>query len=695
MFDASYESYNVAIRIFEWCIDNKQVSTLKYDDVVQCYTHLLELEDDRSGPISESRGTICYKLANCYVEVNRHEDAVLMYREAIMIQSQIFGADHLSVANSLHNLGNCYRDVGDFDKSADCLSKSLSLSTAAFGDDHEDVADTCHCLAVTMTSRCELDDAIPLFERALAVRRKKLVGQDTNIASSLYNLAVVFQMKGQWNNAMRYCKEALKIQRLSLGDDNPVTSRTLECIGNIHKDKRDFENALDCFSSCVSHGNFKLQREIAVIYQFRGEQEKANEMFFKATLHAWEQLGFPKPKEDPRKEMESMDITSMLDKRKEATDDKDMLHLGQNIMFLGSVLINLELFDKALECYRFSNIIFQARYGPDHLTIAENLHQCGFILETLSGSPSYQNQLDEAHDLLTEALRIRKLHLVESHPDLEETMLCLGRVHHKLGHRRNALNFLTAAVRARDARLGRRNARLDDADALLQVGQLQQQSGNLRQALSSFEDCLHIRQEFLGQDHPSCGELLFFIGNLLREAGDLDLAQERFQESLIILEKTCADSDEVADVLFSLGVLHTEQKKYSEALDAYVRSLHIRRSRGASNITVAEILNNIGLTYFETKEYKKVNASCNVVILATFLIPHFAIIELSDPIQAQIYHTEALEALTQEVGETHVDVAFCWHSLGSVHLELCEYIDALSCFQNAVQLERTDYTLQR
>jgi len=113
------------------------------------------------------------------------------------------------------------------------------------------------------------------------------------------------------------------------------------------------------------------------------------------------------------------------------------------------------------------------------LTVAENLHYTGFILEKLSTSANSRRSLEEALELLTEALRIRKLHLVESHPDLEETLLCLGRTHHKLGNFGDALHFLTDAVKARDDRLGSMHARMDDADALIQVGQLQQQSGKL------------------------------------------------------------------------------------------------------------------------------------------------------------------------------------------------------------------------
>ena len=39
-------------------------------------------------------------------------------------------------------------------------------------------------------------------------------------------------------------------------------------------------------------------------------------------------------------------------------------------------------------------------------------------------------------------------------------------------------------------------------------------------------------------------------------------------------------------------------------------------------------------------------------------------------------------------------MAFCWHSLGIVHQELCARDEALRCFQNAVSIERTEFYLQ-
>eukprot|EP00578_Thalassiosira_sp_NH16_P030950 CAMPEP_0181081522 /NCGR_PEP_ID=MMETSP1071-20121207/3144_1 /TAXON_ID=35127 /ORGANISM="Thalassiosira sp., Strain NH16" /LENGTH=568 /DNA_ID=CAMNT_0023163069 /DNA_START=23 /DNA_END=1727 /DNA_ORIENTATION=+ len=568
MTAASHERYTEAISIFEWNVINAEGSETKQDDLIECYVHLLDLEDEDVGPISESRADLCYKLANCYVQVSKHEDAVLMYREAIMIQSQLHGTDHLSVANSLHNLGNCYRDLFEFEKSAECLNKSLQLSTSNFEDENEEVADTCHCLAMTLMSICELDEASSLFERALAIRKKKLGALDLNIASTLYYLGMIGQMRGSWNISMKHCNEN---SENGIGDDNPITASTLECIGRIHMDKREFENAIQCFTKCISHGNLKLQREMGNIHLFRGESFKGTKMMIRAGQHAVQLLGLSMC----QGEFDLLHLTTKFNEQKRQKTGRDLLRYAENVMFYGRVLLKMERFNEALECVEFSNVIFEGNYGSDHLTIAGNLHATGFILEKLSDISNSDHQLVEALELTAEALRIRKLHLVESHPDLEETLLLIGRVHHKLGNIHDALTFLTDAAKARDVRLGRNHRHMDDANALLEVGQLQQQSGQFSQALDSFEECLHIRRQILGRDHPSIGELLFYIGNLLREVGDLDLAEE----SLAIAEQVDPVSIETAEVYFCMGVLHTEQKEYSLALESMTNSLHIHKQR--------------------------------------------------------------------------------------------------------------------
>ena len=258
--------------------------------------------------------------------------AVLMYREAIMIQTQLHGTENLSVANTLHNLGNCYRDLCDFKRSAECLSKSLGISTINFEGENEEVADTQHCLAMTLMSTCEFEHATSLFESALAVRKKKLGAFDLNIASTLYNLARILQLRGNWAAGMKHCKEALRIQRMTVGDDSPITTSTLACLGQIHMDKRELEESLAVFHTCISQGQSQFQRECGVIYQLRGESLKARDMWTQAGLHAVQELFLST---SPLDDLDLVHLTQKFQERKQQTSEQDLLSYASNIMFYG------------------------------------------------------------------------------------------------------------------------------------------------------------------------------------------------------------------------------------------------------------------------------------------------------------------------------------------------------------------------
>jgi tetratricopeptide (TPR) repeat protein len=66
---SSFDSYNEAISIFEWIMESESSpSVAQYEDVIECYVRLLDIGDE---PISEDRGTTCYKLANCYVQAGK------------------------------------------------------------------------------------------------------------------------------------------------------------------------------------------------------------------------------------------------------------------------------------------------------------------------------------------------------------------------------------------------------------------------------------------------------------------------------------------------------------------------------------------------------------------------------------------------------------------------------------------------
>jgi hypothetical protein len=73
LHDISIERYQEAVAIFEWDISNAQCAEAKQEILAECYARLLDLEDEEAGPITEVRAELCYKLANCHVQVNKLE----------------------------------------------------------------------------------------------------------------------------------------------------------------------------------------------------------------------------------------------------------------------------------------------------------------------------------------------------------------------------------------------------------------------------------------------------------------------------------------------------------------------------------------------------------------------------------------------------------------------------------------------
>lgn len=79
MRDIAIERYQEAVSIFEWYINNAQSSDTNQEILAECYTRLLEVEDEETSPITEARADVCYKLANCYVQLNQLEGKCLSY----------------------------------------------------------------------------------------------------------------------------------------------------------------------------------------------------------------------------------------------------------------------------------------------------------------------------------------------------------------------------------------------------------------------------------------------------------------------------------------------------------------------------------------------------------------------------------------------------------------------------------------
>jgi len=94
------------------------------------------------------------------------------------------------------------------------------------------------------------------------------------------------------------------------------------------------------------------------VYRSRGELFKAQKNFIAAGLYAAQQLGLSVSHSN---ELDILQLTAKFQQRKIITSERNLLSYAENAMFYGSVLMNSDKSREALECFRFSNVIFQAK----------------------------------------------------------------------------------------------------------------------------------------------------------------------------------------------------------------------------------------------------------------------------------------------------------------------------------------------
>merc|ERR1712087_982405 len=95
---------------------------------------------------------------------------------------------------------------------------------------------------------------------------------------------------------------------------------------------------------------------------------------------------------------------------------------------------------------------------------------------------------------------------------------------------------------------------------------------------------------------PTGAELLAAIGKLNLKRGDLEGAQERFQQAHEILcAKGVHATVQRAQLLKDMGKLHQSRGNYSEAVDIFHQTLSIHESMGTLNTPeCAGLLKTIG-----------------------------------------------------------------------------------------------------
>lgn len=544
----------------------------------------------------------------------------------------------------------------DYRRALELYDTSRSICLGIYGQTTESMISTLAKMSECHKVVGNYDDCIDRSREALSL----IPFDPAYTASALMradifdNLASAYSGKGDPEEALHHLHQALCIRRevpRDMDENQVMIARELFEMVQIHAARGDDTKVhlLNDRAVILCEEYFAKMSTKKV----EGRDKKGGVSLDSKTLTlGGDDDGGPEPKE------EDSYLKRLLSTCKANAGD-ELLFFADTVLFYGKLLLRSGKLDDAMVCFEITQNAYVERSSPKSVSMGD-VHHCRGIVYALK--KDYKKSLAS----FMQALAIRADRLSTNHVDLEETIQFLGTIHSELGNSEKAIEYFKDAISKRESRLGKARGigeQEDEAETFLRLGRVHQDQKEYDAAKKAYEHARQIRLRTKGKNCSDYGEILFALGGLLLDMGRRELSLIRLHDALVAYENSNeAFASEIADVHFTLGIAYYEQEQFSDAIDSYERCLMIRKEEGHGDHAApcAQVLTNLGGCYFDMKDYEK----------------------------AEFYHTEALHMMEKSLGQSHADVAYCWHSLGCVYLEDFKENKGVSCLSKALKIQR-------
>ena len=249
---------------------------MEYAEALEVFEEILRGQLTRYGKDHPRVGTALHNIGLVHMKRGSYSEAARVCREAVRVRQVALGKEHADLAVSLAQLGVAYLELGKHKKAIVNFRQALRIRRRAFGPKHPKVAKILNNIGCGLYELNELQVAKVAFEEALDIQRETLrmmmtdesnVVENDNkgstptkrplsepqddtpnqvllsIASTLCNIGSIRLYWGHFNEANVDLEEALLIQQSVLGDDHPLSRRTVESLEWISKKQQDVEAA--------------------------------------------------------------------------------------------------------------------------------------------------------------------------------------------------------------------------------------------------------------------------------------------------------------------------------------------------------------------------------------------------------------------------------------------------------------------
>ena len=286
-------------------------------------------------------------------------------------------------------------------------------------------------------------------------------------------------------------------------------------------------------------------------------------------------------------------------------------------------------------------------------------------LKTIAYLQIYLGHYDLSRKHYLELLSLQRKVTGKKDPGYAEILRKLSYVHQNLGEPNKAMEFITEAHEIYNQLKNTEQYSLKKhIDIIANMALVQYALGNYAKSKFLFEErVMNTIHQKLDGKHPQYTAFLNNLATLYLDMGQLDLAEEKYNETLRLKAKSVGtNSTSYANTLSNLGDVYVKMNRYQDAEDNYHEALRIRKAfLGEDHPYYGVTLNNLATLYNNSLNYA----------------------------EAEKYYLQFLQIQEKNFGQNNLNYALAIHNLGSLYEDLRKYKEAEKLIKKAIQIRET------
>ena len=272
--------------------------TESYKRAEATYSDALQIVQALEGDQTPLLIQIFIGMADLLVATSNFDDAVGYYTQCLEMQERLLGKEHEDIASIMYSMGLAMLEKGSFVEALDYFSISLDMRVHLHGENHQIIADTYDMMGFVEAKSGDLDASLQLLTNSLELR--KLIGDKLREADTLVNIGNLFRERKDYEHALHQYNECLMIRITALGRNHILVADMLKAIGNVHGDMNNISDALGRYREAVEifasvNGPADLSVGITVqkvgILQVRAGNLESGRLFLEQAVDIYRQLG--------------------------------------------------------------------------------------------------------------------------------------------------------------------------------------------------------------------------------------------------------------------------------------------------------------------------------------------------------------------------------------------------------------------